>query len=258
MRCQQLLCLSLLALSFASEARFKFVAPPPDTNAKTYFSGQYPDSKTNVASYKVPDSYYGVSKEGSGSILPALLLGPLGGVASAMHASSESKKSADSVLFSTNIPSIFGALGYATAAPSDRVAPHYELTPAALYLFKSDSNFSVYCNLKAAYVAGGRSQWKARYMIQNESSFDKNDANLSSKLNEYLASCYATDVALFELHKKQGDAIFGEQPGLTVNGKKWPFPPVTQLLPSRLVYKDDIGLYQLDPSHWALGVAPGQ
>ena len=250
----------LLAMNPAAEARYRFKEPPPDQSAPVYFSGRYPKARAKWSAYKVPDSYYGITLAGPASTTS--FVGPTG--MQVVSLQRDSRGRASPRLFITDIPGVFTALGFPAATPEQSSIPHYEFTPVIgyefNYLFHGDNVFVAHCSLNAAFVSGGKEQWKARYMVQDATLYDISDAALEEKLGAHIKQCYARGADLFERHRRQGKDAFQDVPGLRVNGKKWPFPAMADLLPDRLVYLEDMGAYELDMSfgNWTIQDEAGQ
>ena len=89
-------------------------------------------------------------------------------------------------------------------------------------------------------------------MVQDEDKLDRSDPDLSEKLRTKIQDCYVKGTELFETHRRDGDSGFAVNDMVQVNDKKWGLPVHAGFLPSRLVYIDNLGLYELHSSKWRL------
>lgn len=218
--------------------------PPAQASLMTRetIASRLPTDIEKYSGTSLPNSYFGVWGA-RGSLLAGLLLGPVGAIANSAYVQStnSSRASALADLTSMNLADVLHTAvpGLSRAAAAD--TPGYDLIPAASLTFKDDKSFNLACII-TAQAGTGSDAWRARYAVNPEAEFDRDDPLLKNKVSDALVPCFQEAYRLFRSH------VSGTGGSFTVRSVDVGFDlrlPVSDAeLPARVVGNDGIGLIE--------------
>ncbi len=237
-------------LSFAPTSQAANKSPPdPDTALVVYMAKGYPDATLEGTTYAMPGSWYGISAAKPGAKPLKALLASLGLPAKGKPGADAKRSDTAPKLFDTDLGAYLPSNNPSYLTGDPPATKHFELTPAASYFFKTDTDFAVNCEFKAELIDGGKPTWQARYLFNRDATFSTHDPQVGAKLEDNFRDCFQLLSGMFALHRVKGEKLF-RQADLT-KGKNTVTRQVMYLyFPQRVIYLDDEGMVDEDPAHF--------
>jgi hypothetical protein len=224
--------------------------PDPDTALPVYMAKGYPDAKLEGTAYAMPGSWYGISAAKPGAKPLKALLASLELPADDKPAADAKRSDKAPKLFETDLRAYLPSSNPSFLTGDPPATKHFELTPAASYFFKSDTDFAVNCEFKAELIDGGKPTWQARYLFNRDATFSIQDPEIAAKLEGDFRDCFQHLSSMFALHRVKGNALLREVE--LTKGKSTVTRPVMHLrFTDDIIYLDEDGLVNEDPAHFS-------
>lgn len=240
---------ALLFLAPTSQAANKS-PPDPDTALPVYMAKGYPDAKLEGTAYAMPGSWYGISAAKPGAKTLQALLESLGQPSKGKPGVDAKRSDKAPKLFETDLGAYLPSNNPSFLTGDPPATKHFELTPAASYFFKSDTDFAVNCEFKAELIDGGKPTWQARYLFNRDATFSTHDPEIGAKLEDNFRDCFQLLGGMFALHRVKGEALF-RQAELTKGKNTVARPVMYAYFPQRVIYMDEDGMVDEEPAHFA-------